>query len=136
AAIVVRLAGRTATVKVGGWDGAEAEDVERVEAVRDALGPDGRIRVDANGAWEPGQAARVLRRLARFGLEYAEQPCATLDELAELRRHFDIPVAADESIRRAEDPLRVRAAGAADIVMLKVQPLGGVRAALAGAAAP
>ena len=77
----------------------------------------------------------MLRRLARFGLEYAEQPCATLDELAELRRHIDIPVAADESIRRAEDPLRVRAAGAADIVMLKVQPLGGVRAALAVAEA-
>jgi O-succinylbenzoate synthase len=77
----------------------------------------------------------MLRRLAPFGLEYAEQPCATLDELAELRRHTDIPVAADESIRRAEDPLRVRAAGAADIVMVKVQPLGGVRAALAVAEA-
>jgi O-succinylbenzoate synthase len=50
--------------------------------------------------------------------------------MAELRRYIDIPVAADESIRRAEDPVRVRAAGAADIVMLKVQPLGGVRAAL------
>ena len=72
----------------------------------------------------------MLRRLAAFGLEYAEQPCASLDELAEVRRAVDVPVAADESIRRAEDPLRVRAAGAADIVVLKVQPLGGVRAAL------
>jgi O-succinylbenzoate synthase len=72
----------------------------------------------------------MLRQLARFGLEYAEQPCATLDELAELRRHVDTPVAADESIRRAADPLRVRAAGAADIVVLKVQPLAGVRATL------
>ena len=132
AAIVARSGCRTAKVKVAERGQAEAEDIERVEAVRDALGPDGRIRVDANGGWEPGQAARMLRQLARFGLEYAEQPCATLDELAELRRHIDIPVAADESIRRAEDPLRVRAAGAADIVMLKVQPLGGVRAALAG----
>ena len=130
AAIVARSGCRTAKVKVAERGQAEAEDIERVEAVRAALGPDGRIRVDANGAWEPGQAARMLRRLARFGLEYAEQPCATLDEMAELRRHIDIPVAADESIRRAEDPLRVRAAGAADIVMLKVQPLGGVRAAL------
>jgi O-succinylbenzoate synthase len=128
AAIVARSGCRTAKVKVAERGQAEAEDIERVEAVRDALGPDGRIRVDANGAWEPGQAARMLRRLA--GLEYAEQPCATLDEMAELRRHIDIPVAADESIRRAEDPLRVRTAGAADIVMLKVQPLGGVRAAL------
>ena len=135
AAIVARSGCRTAKVKVAERGQAEAEDIERVEAVRDALGPDGRIRVDANGGWEPGQAARMLRRLARFGLEYAEQPCATLDELAELRRHIDIPVAADESIRRAEDPLRVRAAGAADIVMLKVQPLGGVRAALAVAEA-
>src|SRR3984893_6574347 len=128
--IVARSGCRTAKVKVAERGQAEAEDIERVDAVREALGPDGKIRVDANGGWEPGQAARMLRRLARFGLEYAEQPCATLDELAELRRHIDIPVAADESIRRAEDPLRVRAAGAADIVMLKVQPLGGVRAAL------
>ena len=72
----------------------------------------------------------MLRRAGRFGLEYAEQPCATLAELAELRRQVDVPLAADESIRRAEDPLRVRAAGAADIVVLKVQPLGGVRPAL------
>jgi o-succinylbenzoate synthase len=121
---------RTAKVKVAERGQDEAADIERVEAVREALGPAGRIRVDANGGWDTGQAARMLRRLAAFGLEYAEQPCATLDELAELRRHIDIPVAADESIRRAEDPLRVRAAGAADIVVLKVQPLGGVRAAL------
>jgi o-succinylbenzoate synthase len=121
---------RTAKVKVAERGQSEADDLERVEAVREALGPDGKIRVDANGGWEPGQAARMLRQLARFGLEYAEQPCATLDELAELRRHIDIPIAADESIRKADDPLRVRAAGAADIVMLKVQPLGGVQAAL------
>jgi len=121
---------RTAKVKVAERGQSEADDLERVEAVRAALGPAGKIRVDANGGWDPAQAARMLRQLARFGLEYAEQPCATLEELAELRRHIDIPVAADESIRRAEDPLRVRAAGAADIVMLKVQPLGGVRAAL------
>jgi O-succinylbenzoate synthase len=68
--------------------------------------------------------------LARYGLEYAEQPCATLEELARLRRLIDIPIAADESIRKAEDPLKVRAAGAADIVMVKAAPLGGVRAAL------
>jgi o-succinylbenzoate synthase len=76
------------------------------------------------------QAERALRELGRFGLEYAEQPCATLAELAELRRRVDVPVAVDESIRRAEDPAAVRAAGAADIVVLKVQPLGGVGAAL------
>jgi o-succinylbenzoate synthase len=128
--IVAASGCRTAKVKVAERGQAEGEDVERVAAVRDALGPDGRIRVDANGGWSVGQAARMLQRLDRYSLEYAEQPCATLEELAELRRHIDIPVAADESIRKAEDPLRVRAIGAADIVMVKVQPLGGLRAAL------
>ena len=121
---------RTAKVKVAQRGQQEADDIARVEAVRDALGPGGRIRVDANGGWDVGQARRMLRRLAPFGLEYAEQPCGTLDELAELRRSVDVPLAADESIRRAEDPLKVRATGAADIVVLKVAPLGGVRAAL------
>ena len=133
--IVAASGCRTAKVKVAepGQDGAE--DIERVAAVRDALGPDGRIRVDANGGWDVPAATRMLRALGRYSLEYAEQPCATLEELAELRRFIDIPVAADESIRKAEDPLRVRAAGAADIVMVKVQPLGGVRSALAVAEA-
>jgi len=91
--------------------------------------------VDANGAWDVRHAARMLAALAPFGLEYAEQPCASLAELAELRGRVGVPLAADESIRRAEDPLAVRAAGAADIVVLKAQPLGGVRAALRVAAA-
>jgi O-succinylbenzoate synthase len=120
----------TAKVKVAEPGQAGAEDVDRVAAVRAALGPGGRIRVDANGGWDVPVAARMLRELGRYSLEYAEQPCATLEELAALRRLVDIPVAADESIRKAEDPLRVRAAGAADIVMVKVQPLGGVRPAL------
>jgi o-succinylbenzoate synthase len=124
---------RTAKVKVAEPGQDEADDIARVEAVRDALGPGGRVRVDANGAWEPATAVRMIKALGE--LEYAEQPCATLDELAEVRRRVDTPIAADESIRRAEDPLRVRAADAADIVVLKVQPLGGVRAALAVAEA-
>jgi o-succinylbenzoate synthase len=131
--IVAASGCRTAKVKVAERGQAESEDIERVAAVRDALdaaGPGGRIRVDANGGWTVEQALRLLRQLDRYCLEYAEQPCATLGELAELRRFIDIPVAADESIRKAEDPLRVRAAGAADIVMVKVQPLGGVRPAL------
>jgi O-succinylbenzoate synthase len=121
---------RTAKVKVAERGQDEAEDLARVEAVRAALGPGGRIRVDANGAWDLDTAARMVRALDRFDLEYAEQPCATLEELARLRLRVDVPVAADESIRRAEDPLRVRAAEAADIAVIKVQPLGGVRAAL------
>lgn len=119
---------RTAKVKVAEPGQTEADDLARVEAVRDALGPGGKVRVDANGAWDPDTAVRMLRLLGE--LEYAEQPCATLDELAAVRRRVETPIAADESIRRAEDPLRVRAAGAADVVVLKVQPLGGVRAAL------
>ena len=121
---------RTAKVKVAERGQADADDIARVEAVRDALGPDGKVRIDVNGHWDVAHATRMLAELDRFGLEYAEQPCATLDEMAELRRAVRVPLAADESIRRAEDPLRVRAAGAADIVVLKVQPLGGVRAAL------
>jgi O-succinylbenzoate synthase len=131
--IVTASGCRTAKVKVAEHGQDSGEDIERVAAVRDALdaaGPGGRIRVDANGGWSVDEAARMLRVLGKYSLEYAEQPCASLDELAALRRLTDLPVAADESIRKAEDPLRVRAAGAADIVMIKVQPLGGVRAAL------
>ncbi|MFB4291327.1 o-succinylbenzoate synthase [Nonomuraea sp. ATR24] len=120
----------TAKVKVAEPGQPFSADVARVEAVRDALGPSGRVRIDANGAWDVGEAVRRLKELDRFGLEYAEQPCATLEELAAVRRACDVPIAADESIRRAEDPLRVRAAEAADIAVVKVQPLGGVRAAL------
>jgi O-succinylbenzoate synthase len=128
--IVAASGCRTAKVKVAEPGQLPAEDIGRVAAVREALGPGGRIRVDANGGWDVPTAARMLRELSRYGLEYAEQPCATLAELAELRRLADVPVAADESVRKAEDPLRVRAAGAADIVVVKVQPLGGVRPAL------
>ncbi len=121
---------RTAKVKVAERGQDEHADVTRVAAVREALGPGGLIRVDANGGWDVDQAVRMLGVLSRFGLEYAEQPCATLGELARLRRRTEVPLAADESIRRAEDPFRVQAAGAADIVVLKAQPLGGVRQAL------
>jgi o-succinylbenzoate synthase len=128
--IVARSGCRTAKVKVAEPGQAARDDVERVAAVRDALGPGGRIRVDANGGWDVGQAAQMLRLLGEYGLEYAEQPCATLEELARLRRLVEVPLAADESVRKAADPLAVRLAGAADIVVLKVAPLGGVRPAL------
>ena len=133
AADLVRAAGcSTAKVKVAEPGQGEADDVARVAAVRDALGPGGRIRVDANAAWDAETAIRRLRALDRAagGLEYAEQPCATLAELAAVRRATDVPVAADESIRLAADPLDVVRAEAADVAVLKVQPLGGVRACL------
>jgi O-succinylbenzoate synthase len=116
---------RTAKVKVG-----DAGDEARVEAVRDALGPDGRIRLDVNGAWDVDEAVRRIRVLRRYGLEYVEQPVPTLEEMARLRRLVDVPLAADESVRLAADPRRVPLRGAADVVVLKVQPLGGVWAAL------
>ncbi|WUI04350.1 o-succinylbenzoate synthase [Spirillospora sp. NBC_00431] len=121
---------RTAKVKVAERGQSDDDDLARVEAVRDAIGPDGRVRIDVNGAWDVDHAARMIRWLDRWELEYAEQPCATLEELARVRRLVDVPIAADESIRRAEDPLKVRAAEAADVAVLKVQPLGGVAAAL------
>ncbi|WP_251153464.1 o-succinylbenzoate synthase [Cellulosimicrobium sp. Marseille-Q4280] len=132
---------RTAKVKVAqrGPDGALeplADEVARLEAVRDALGPGGRVRVDANGAWDVDDALRRLPHLDRAagGLEYVEQPCADVAGLAAVRRGQPgdraVPVAADESVRRAEDPLAVVRADAADVVVLKVQPLGGVRACL------
>jgi len=129
-AIVAKSSCRTAKVKVAEPGQPASADIVRVEAVRDALGPAGKVRVDANGGWTVPEAERALAAMLPFELEYAEQPCATLDELAALRRLVNVPLAADESIRRAEDPLAVRAAGAADIVVLKAQPLGGVRSAL------
>ena len=129
-AIVAKSSCRTAKVKVAEPGQPASADIVRVEAVRDALGPAGKVRVDANGGWTVPEAQRALAAMLPFELEYAEQPCATLDELAALRRLVNVPLAADESIRRAEDPLAVRAAGAADIVVLKAQPLGGVRSAL------
>ena len=133
AAAIVRRGGcRTAKVKVAEAGRPLAEDEARVEAVRDALGPDGLVRVDANGGWSLDEAVVAVRRLDRAagGLEYVEQPCATVEDLAALRRRVEVPVAADESIRRAEDPYRVRDLEAADVAVLKVQPLGGVRACL------
>lgn len=133
AAIVRRSAGcRTAKVKVAERGQSLAEDQARLEAVRDALGADGLIRVDANGGWSRDEAVARIPVLVRAagGLEYVEQPCADVEDLVRVRRAVDVPIAADESIRRAEDPYRVRDLEAADIAVLKVQPLGGVRACL------
>lgn len=127
----------TAKVKVAESGEDLATDVERVAAVRDALGPTGHIRIDANGAWDVATAVLAIARLdsAAGGLEYVEQPCVTLAELREVRGRVTVPIAADESIRTAEDPLRVAATDAADVLVLKVQPLGGVHRALEVAAA-
>jgi len=130
--IVARSGCRTAKVKVAEPGQGETEDEARLEAVRDALGPDGLVRIDVNGLWDVDTALRRLPVLDRAagGLEYVEQPVAQVEDLAVVRRRQHVPVAADESIRRAADPYRVRDLEAADVAVLKVQPLGGVRACL------
>lgn len=121
----------TAKVKVGSGD-----DLGRVSAVRDALGPEGRIRLDVNGLWDVEAAAAQIRRLAAAGrgLEYVEQPVASLEDMIRLRRLVDVPLAADELVRLSSDPHHLcideGLDEAADLVVLKVQPLGGVWRAL------
>jgi O-succinylbenzoate synthase len=131
-AIVLAGGCATAKVKVAEPGQGPADDEARLEAVRDALGPSGRIRVDANGGWDVVAAVAAIRLLDRAagGLEYVEQPCPSVEDLAAVRRAVSVPIAADESIRRAADPYRVRDLEAADVAVLKVQPLGGVRACL------
>jgi O-succinylbenzoate synthase len=134
AGVLARFPGcRTAKIKVAEPSQTRADDVARVAEVRRVLGPQGRIRVDANGGWSVDEAEHAIRELAGFDLEYVEQPCASVDELVELRERIHwmgVPIAADESVRKAEDPLAVARAGAADVLVVKAQPLGGVRRAL------
>ena len=131
-ALVLGSGCATAKVKVADPGSGLVDDLARLEAVRDALGPSGKVRVDANGAWSVDEAVAAIRQLDRAadGLEYVEQPCATVEDLAAVRRRVEVPIAADESIRRTADPYRVRDLEAADVAVLKVQPLGGVRACL------
>lgn len=130
AAVLARFDGcRTAKVKVAQAGQTLAEDVARVREVRRVMGPEGRIRLDANGAWNVDEAEHAMHAMAEFDLEYVEQPCESVEELAELRartHYMDVLIAADESIRKASDPLRVAEANAADVFVLKAQPLGGV----------
>jgi O-succinylbenzoate synthase len=160
--ILARFPGcRTAKVKVAERGQTHAEDVARVRAVREAMGDAARVRIDANGGWTADEAVAALRALAEFDLDYAEQPCATVAELVEVRRRLStehrtadgssssavvtpdpatrglkvrcsplVRIAADESVRKASDPLAVARAGAADLLIVKAQPLGGIRRAL------
>ena len=118
----------TVKVKVGG--GSLADDADRVAAVRSAVGPGGRIRLDANGARDVDTAVAALDRLRAFDIELVEQPVAALEDLSRVRRRVAMPVAADECLRSVDDARRLADLDAADAVVVKVQPLGGVRAAL------
>ena len=115
----------TAKVKVAEPGQTLDDDIARVAATREVIG---RVRVDANGGWSVDEAITALRAIG--DVEYAEQPCRTVEELAQVRRAVEVPIAADESIRKADDPLRVVAADAADVAVVKVAPLGGMRATL------
>ena len=121
----------TAKIKVAEPGVSVGRDCARIAAVADALretvGGQAMIRLDANGAWEVDEARTAIPAMAAAAgvvpIEYVEQPCLTVDELAEVRRSVDVPIAADESIRRAEDPLEVARKEAADVVIIKVAPL-------------
>lgn len=126
AAELVRSSGcAAAKVKV-----AEGNDEARVEAVREALGPDGRLVVDANGAWSVAEAVRRIKVLARYSVDLVEQPVATIEEMAELRRSVEVAVAADELANSREAVLRLVELEAADVLVIKVQSLGGVNRAM------
>jgi O-succinylbenzoate synthase len=134
ATVLARFPGcRTVKVKVAQAGQELSDDVDRVSRARDYLGPDGRIRIDANGVWNLDEAEHAIHALAEFDLEYVEQPCATIDELAQIRKrvkYMGIPIAADESVRKEDDPIAVAKAKAADVLILKAQPLGGIERAL------
>lgn len=134
--VLARFPGcRTAKVKVAEPGQTLAADIARVRATREAMGEDAHVRVDANGGWSVEEAFVALTQLASFDLDYAEQPCESVAELAELRAMLvdagiTLRIAADESVRKAEDPLAVARAGAADLIVVKAQPLGGIAHAL------
>ena len=113
---------RDVKVKVG-----DAGDVDRVAAVRDAIGPHARVRVDANGAWDVDTAVARIAAMVPYDLELVEQPVASIEDLATVRRRVDVPIAADECVRTVDDARRL----VADALVVKVQPLGGFAATFA-----
>ena len=132
-AAVRDLGCHTIKIKVGADLSSNEACVAAVRGVLDEeLGTGvGKIRIDVNAGWSVSQATEQLRALAQFGIEYVEQPCSTIAELRELRTHIDVPIAADESIRLADDPLRIAVAEFADVAVLKPTTLGGVERTLA-----
>ena len=134
-ATAAALASGLVDVKVKVGVDVGSVDVNRVAAVRDAIGPHGRLRVDANGAWDVEKAVSMIDRLASFDLELVEQPVASIEDLATVRRRVTVPVAADECVRDLRDARRLAALGAADALVGKGQPRGGIAMALEVAAA-
>ncbi len=110
-------------VKVGNYS---AEDLARVDVIRH-LRPEAKIRIDVNGLWDVDQAEQFL--IAVRDIEYVEQPCATIEELRELKKRTSVKIMGDEILRKADNPFNINLTGAVDYLMLKVQPLGGIKRA-------
>ena len=102
------------------------EDLARVQIIRQ-LRPEAKIRVDVNGLWSLDQAEAFLTAVGE--IEYVEQPCATIEELKELKRRTSVKIVGDEILRKADNPFEIDLTGAVDYLMLKVQPLGGIKRA-------
>ena len=113
------------TFKVKAGTNAQ-EDVARINTIR-SLRPHAKIRIDANGLLSVEQAVSLLQLVG--DIEYIEQPCATIQELRELKKRIDVKVVGDEVLRKAKDPFAIDLTGAVDYLMLKVQPLGGIKRA-------
>ena len=103
-----------------------SEDLHRLDVVR-TLRPDAIIRLDVNGLWSVDDAETFLNSV--MDIEYVEQPCATIEELRELKKRVDVKIVGDEVLRKAKDPFAIDLSGAVDYLMLKVQPLGGIKRA-------
>jgi L-alanine-DL-glutamate epimerase-like enolase superfamily enzyme len=109
-------------LKLGGQD--DPALTERIRAIRERVGPGVKIRLDANGAWTPAEAIDVIGGLARFGIEYVEQPVPDLDGMAEVRRAAGVALAADEIVTGAESVERIATCRAADVIVVKPAFLG------------
>jgi len=114
---------KTFKVKVGT---DVSEDLQRIQNVRN-LSPHAAIRIDVNGLWSVDEAEMFINSVGE--IQYVEQPCATIEELRELKKRVDVKIVGDEVLRKADDPFKVDLSGAIDYLMLKVQPLGGIKRA-------
>lgn len=114
---------KTFKVKVGS---DVSEDLQRLDLIR-SIRPDAVIRIDVNGLWSVDEAEIFLNSVGE--IEYVEQPCATIEELRELKKRVDVKIVGDEVLRKAKDPFNVNLSDAIDFLMLKVQPLGGIKRA-------
>ena len=108
-----------------------SDDLKRLDYVR-SFRPNAAIRIDVNGLWSVDEAEKFLNSIGP--IEYVEQPCATIEELRELKKRVDVKIVGDEVLRKSTDPFAVDLTGAVDYLMLKVQPLGGIKRAHALAA--